>query len=239
MNRRRFLVAASVLGVSTVSGCTNLGGDGERGGTDIDEPAGPSTNGGDTSTAAGNGVGEHPATAALDEQPTLGSATETLIVAFEDPSCPACARFEGETLPKIRSNLVEPGKASFVFRGVPIIQPWGESATRLLEATYGADASAFWSLKRHYYAEQDSFDDENVYDRSRAFLGEQTGTDADAVVTAARDGTFDPAVRTDIRAAEKSGIAGTPSFFLFSDGEYRTNVRGAQGYGVFETALGV
>jgi protein-disulfide isomerase len=183
-------------------------------------------------------VGEHPATANLDSQPVRGEAKDTLVVAFEDPSCTLCRRFEQNTFPQIESKLVETGKASFVFRVFPIIYPWGDPASHVLEATFAADAEAFWALKDHYYATQPEFGDDNVYDRSRAFLERETDVDAEAVVAAVESGEADAAVQLDLDAGERLGIGQTPEFYLFRDGTYRTKVRGAQGYGVFETALG-
>ena len=77
-----------------------------------------------------------------------------------------------------------------------------------------------------------------MYDRSRAFLERETDVDAEAVVAAVESGEADAAVQLDLDAGERLGIGQTPEFYLFRDGTYRTKVRGAQGYGVFETALG-
>jgi protein-disulfide isomerase len=88
----------------------------------------------------------HPVGANLDAQPFLGpppgDATAT-VVAFEDPSCPRCATFEQNTVPKIRSELVAPGDATFVVRTIPVVYPWGEPAIHALEATFARDADAF------------------------------------------------------------------------------------------------
>ncbi|MFC7175987.1 DsbA family protein [Halosegnis marinus] len=115
----------------------------------------------------------------------------------------------------------------------------GEPASAILEATYAADADAFWALKDRYYAAQGDFSTENVYEASRSFLDTETEVDAEAVVTAARDGEYDDAVALDVSAGEALNIGQTPEFYLFADGVYRTVVRGAQGYDVFATALGL
>ncbi|WP_255148916.1 DsbA family protein [Halorarius halobius] len=216
MDRRRFLAGAGALGTTALAGCTGGGG-------------------GDG--ASGTPIAGHPAGADLDAQPRLGDAEETVIVAFEDPSCTLCRRFERETYPRIVSDLVEPGTASFVYRGLPIIYPWGDPAAHVLEATFAADADAFWALKDHYYAEQGAFDESNVYERSRAFLDGETSVDADAVVSAAEGGEADAAVQADLDAGGALDVGQTPVFYLFRDGRYETTVRGAQGYSVFATAL--
>lgn len=232
MDRRRFLAAAATTATLGLAGCAENATDGadSGGGYGAGETA---------ETPAGTPIGDHPAAEALDAQPTLGEATDTLIVAFEDPSCTLCRRFERNAYPRIVSELVEPGDVSFVYRGYPIIYPWGEPAAAILEATYAADEAAFWSLKNHYYAEQGSFSTANVYGASRSYLAEETAVDAGAVVSAARNGEADDAVAADVDAGETLGIGQTPEFYLFADGVFRTTVRGAQGYGVFESALGV
>lgn len=185
---------------------------------------------------------DHAALTALSGQPAKGPSpgdAPGLIVAFEDPSCPACRRFERRTYPDLRSELVEPGKATFVFRGVPVVAPWGEPATRALEATFARDAAAFWQLKGHYYAEQDAFTGENVLDRTEQFLSSETSVDAAAVVRDVREGAFDDEVEADLSAARELDLRGTPTFYLFSRGEFRTAATGSQSVSVFERVLGV
>ncbi|WP_255195284.1 DsbA family protein [Halorarius litoreus] len=220
MDRRRFLASAAAVGTATLAGCTGSGGTGSGG------------------TGNGTASEEHAATTNLDSQPIRGGG-EALIVAFEDPSCTICRRFERDTYPELQSKLLDTGTARFAYRGLPIIYPWGDPASHVLEATYDADAEAFWALKDHYYAQQGAFDSDNVYDLSEQFLGRETGVDAAAVVTAAKTGAADTAVQLDLDAGEQLGIGQTPVFYLFRDGEFLTELRGAQGYSVFETALGV
>lgn len=233
MDRRRFLAAAATTGVLGLAGCAGNTNDDGGGGADGED--GES----DAGTPTGTPIEDHPAAADLDAQPTLGEATDTLIVAFEDPSCTLCRRFEQNTYPRLVSELVEPGDAAFVYRGYPIIYPWGEPAAAVLEATYAVDEAAFWALKDHYYAEQESFSTENVYEASQSFLANETAVDAEAVVSAARDGEADDAVALDVDAGETLEIGQTPEFYLFADGVFRTTVRGAQGYDVFASALGL
>ncbi|SDZ82946.1 Thioredoxin [Haloplanus vescus] len=220
---RRGLLAGGVGVVG--AGC--VGGRGSDGGSD--------GTGDDPSTLDTHPVGE-----ALAAQPRLGpdpaTATAT-IVAFEDPSCPRCAAFEETTVPKIRRELVDPGEAAFVVRTAPLVYPWGEPAIHALEATYARDADAFWSLLGHYFERQDAFDTENVLDRTETFLDEQTGVDAAAVVADAESGAMDEAVQTDVSAAEAADVSGTPTVFLFRDGEYRTRATGSVSFDFVTQAL--
>jgi len=211
-------------GVSLLgAGCLGGGGSGDGDGDD------------DTISLA-----DHPVGRSLGTQPRLGpppaEATAT-IVAFEDPSCPRCAAFESTTVPKIRSELVEPGTAAFVVRTAPLVYPWGDPAIHALEATYARDADAFWALFGHYFEEQDAFDTDNVLDRTETFLSAETDVDAAGVVADAESGAYADAVATDVDAAEAAGVSGTPTVFLFRDGQYRTRATGSVSFDLVTRAL--
>jgi protein-disulfide isomerase len=228
-SRRSFLLGAA--GTATgLSGCLGLGSGGGAGGS------------GSTATPAPWSLPDHPALADVDTQPFVGpppGEAHGLVVAFEDPSCPACGRFERDVYPTLAADLFDPGTATFVFRGIPVVKEWGTPATRALESAFARDEAAFRALKAHYYAEQSSFTTDNVYPRTREFLATNTGVDAGRVVREARQQEHDDDVRTDLDAARNVGLRGTPTFYLFADGEFRTDVVGPQKASVFEEALGV
>lgn len=184
----------------------------------------------------------HPAAAGLQTQPILGpppTEADGTIIAFEDPSCPSCARFERGTFPQLESELIDPGTVSFVFRGIPVVFPWGEPAVLALEATYARDLDAFWALKAFYYRSQGQIDSQNVRAVTRQFLAEQSDVDAAAVLADVDNGTYRDEVDADVQASRDAGVRGTPTFYLFSDGSFVTELVGAQSYDVFENALGV
>lgn len=221
MDRRTFLVACGCAG-ATLAGCQgqNPNGDG------------------------GQSLSDHAAARNLDAQPRRGpDPTEAtgVIVAFEDPSCTRCRAFERTVVPKIRSNLVDPGDAALVFRGYPVVYDWGEPAVHALEATYARDVSAFWSLVDHYFENQQEFRSAGageVYPRTRSFLADRTDLDAEAVVTDAEGGAVDDAVQTDLDAGMDAGAGQTtPHVFLFRDGEYRTKAAGSISYDAISSAL--
>jgi protein-disulfide isomerase len=232
METRRAFLAAGAGGLAALAGCTALGEDEGDGGD------GPTPG---TATGTPGALGGHPAASGLADQPVLGPApadATAVVVAFEDPSCTLCRRFETNTFPTLRSEYIETGDLSFVFRGYPVVYPWGEPAVQALESTFAASESAFWALKDHYYAEQDAFGTGNVLDRTGTFLAEETDVDAASVVDDARNGRHDAAVQADVEAA-RAAEAGrqTPIFYLFRDGAFRTKVQGPQGADVFAAAL--
>lgn len=235
MDRRTFL-AAGTAAVGAMAGCGGVSGGGDGAGGSDDSTR--------TATAAEGGDYSHSSLAALDEQPFLGPPPREargLIVAFEDPSCTRCRAFEERVVPEIRANLVDPGAASLVFRGYPVVYQWGQPAVRALEATFDRDAGTFWSLVDHYFGNQSEFrsaDAASVYEKTATFLSDQTDLDGDAVVAAAADGEYDAAVQTDLDAGKAAGAGRTtPHIFLFRDGQFLTKAAGSVSYGVIESAL--
>jgi len=187
-------------------------------------------------------LADHPAGQAIDAQPTLGpapSAAEGTIVAFEDPSCSSCARFEAQTFPQLKSDLIDPGTVSFVFRSIPVVFPWGEPATLALESVHTRQPAAFWGLKDFYYRNHRAIGGDNVLDATRQYLSEPTSVAPDAVVDDIENQVPREAVETNLEVAQNAGVSGTPTFFLFNDGTYRTTISGAQSYDVFANSLGV
>lgn len=232
LGRRRLLAALGGAATAGLAGCVgSIGGGGPGAGDDgsADDPPTLST---------------HPAGRGLADQPFLGpppGEASGTIVAFEDPSCPTCSRFERETVPQIRENLTEPGDATFVFRGIPVVYEWGGPATRALETAFTADPDAFWTLAGHYFANQSRFRGQSadvVYAMTEEVLEAETSVDAAAVVEAARAGEADAAVEADVAASEDAEVRATPTVFLFRDGEFRTQIRGMARYDVLAGALG-
>lgn len=239
-SRRRVLLGTGALALGSIAGCSGSGdgGGGNGGGGGYGGGGGGSS--GSTTTA--ETLESHPAASGLADQPTRGpdpSEAEAVIVDFSDPSCPRCRAFEEQVFPQIESELVATGTASFVFRGYPVIYPWGEPATQALESTYARDADAFWALKDYYYAEQSTFDTDNVLDRTRAFLADNTDLDAEAVVSDAESAAHGAAVQADLDAGMAAGAGRTtPHLFLFKDGEYVTKAAGSVSFSVVANALG-
>jgi protein-disulfide isomerase len=234
---RRDLMVAGGVGLGGLAGC--LGGAGDRaGGTETTASGATDADPTDAPTTAT--FDAHPATTDLAAQPRLGSAdADVQIVAFEDPSCPRCRAFERNTVPEIRSELVEPGTGSFVVRTAPLVYPWGDPAIHALEATYARDADAFWGLLDHYFEAQSSFDVDNVRSKTASWLSANTELDGERVVEAAAGEEAAAAVAADVDAAEAANVTGTPTVFLFRDGSYVTRAAGSVSFDLIRSALGL
>jgi protein-disulfide isomerase len=241
MRRRTFLAAGLVTGTA-LAGCAGDA-DGSGGQSDDGGPTGSTAAGTPTPSGDGQRLESHPAAAGLGTQPTLGpdpSGATAVIVAYEDPSCPRCARFENEVVPALRSEYVAAGDLSLVFRGYPVVYEWGAPATRALEAVYDRSADAHWTLAEHYFGNQDDFrgGSDDVYPKTRSFLDASTDLDGEAVVREAAEGAHDDSVQADLDAGMAAGAGQTtPHLFLFREGTYRTKATGYVSRDVLTSAL--
>ena len=221
--RRSAIAAIAAAGLGGVAGCLGGGASGD-----------------DSGGNGGTPIDQHPATAGLTDQPSLGSVdAPATVVAFEDPSCPTCRNFERNAGARLRSGPVADGDLRFVSRVFPIVYPWGKSAVQALEAVYardGADA-VYWDLFAHYFATQSDLNGDNVLDRTESWLASNADLDAAAVVADAESEAYDFAVEADLDAGEAAGTDRTPTLYLFRDGTYVTKASGSVSYETVASAL--
>ena len=216
-SRRSFVRAGATVAIGLAAGC--LGG----GGGDDDSP-----------------LIDHPAATDLGDQPRLGpdpAAAEATVIVFEDPSCPSCQVFERRTFPALRAELIESDRVAFFAREYPIVAPWGEVGSRLLEATFARDEASFWSLRGYYYEHQGRIRSDDVYERTRQHLEAGGAVNARRVVREVKRGGYERPVARDVAAAKAADVKGTPTFFLFDGDRYLTNIAGAPSYSMLENAL--
>jgi protein-disulfide isomerase len=97
----------------------------------------------------------------------------------------------------------------FVFRHFPISSnhPHAQHAAEMAEAA--ADRGKFWEMHDLLYGNQDALEDE-------ALLGyaESLGIDPAWAASALQAGTFAERVRANFLSGVRSGVNGTPTFFI-------------------------
>lgn len=212
---RRALLAA--LGGAVPAGC--LGGGGGNDGT---------------------GFENHPATVDLASAPRLGpppGSAETTVVAFGDPSCPQCSAFAEHTLPELRAEYIGAGRMSYVWRALPSVEAWAESAVVTMLAAHDQEPDTFWWVQDRYHEHQSRITTENVVDEAVGWLAGRDNVDADEVRRDVAAGRFDPRVTADQQAADDSGVDVVPSFVLFNEGEFVSIVVGPHSSDLFAAAL--
>jgi protein-disulfide isomerase len=128
------------------------------------------------------------------------------LVEYGDYECPYC----GEAYPVVKALQKRLGdQMRFVFRNFPLAQahPHAEHAAEAAEAA-GAQGK-FWEMHDLLYENQDALEDEDLVRYARALH-----LDVPRFVKEMESGAHLERVREDFRSGVRSGVNGTPSFFI-------------------------
>lgn len=131
---------------------------------------------------------------------------QVTLVEYGDYECPYC----GQAYPLVKQIQAEMGdKLRFVFRNFPLseIHPHAAHAAQLAEVA-GAQ-NKFWEMHDSLYDHQKALADFHLKEYAQA-----VGIDADAAMQAVSSGQFEERVREDFLSGVRSGVNGTPTFFI-------------------------
>jgi protein-disulfide isomerase len=135
------------------------------------------------------------------------------LVEYGDFECPHCARAH-PIVKALRSQLKD--RMRFVFRHFPLatIHPHAEHAHEAAESVAAhAGPDAFWAMHHLIYVHQqdspDALDDAHL-----AAYAEDAGADPDQVRRDLEADAFLLRVRADFLSGMRSGVNGTPTFFI-------------------------
>jgi protein-disulfide isomerase len=144
-----------------------------------------------------------------------GKDAPCTLVEYGDYQCPSC----GQSYPIVKRVQKHFGKRlSFVFRNFPLTQmhPYAEPAAETAE--FAGSFDKFWEMHDLLYENQDRLDD----DLPVALIQELQLAPA-KLVEALKTKQFQPRVRADFTGGVRSGVNGTPTFFINGqrhDGSY-------------------
>ncbi len=145
--------------------------------------------------------------------PAIGDADAGVTVkVWEDFSCPHCATFALEVLPKLRSEYVEPGKIRYEHHDfpIPVDQKWSwaaASAARGVQDT--TDVATFFDYAHKLFENQNSYSMSLVTE-----LANQVGAPGCDVQSDAVYYTYEPVLQSDKQAGKDAGVSGTPGVFV-------------------------
>jgi protein-disulfide isomerase len=128
------------------------------------------------------------------------------LVEYGDFQCPHCRN----AYPIVKQLQRQLGaQLRFVFRNFPLTQihPEAEHAAEAAEAA-GAQG-AFWQMHDRLFERQFALDDDSL-----AEYAQELGLDADRLRDELAAGTYSAKVRDDFMSGVKSGVNGTPTFFI-------------------------
>lgn len=139
-----------------------------------------------------------------------GSAGASVtLVEYGDYECPYC----GQAYPIVKQIQERLGdQLQFVFRNFPIrsMHPRAEAGAEAAEAA--AAQGKFWEMHDRLYEHQDSLEDDDLRDHAA-----ELGLDTDRFAQELADGIYQDRVQEDVVSGARSGVNGTPTFFI--DGE--------------------
>ena len=148
-----------------------------------------------------------------------GPATAPVtLVEYGDFECPSC-RKAWPMVKELQGRLG--GDLRFVFRHFPLtkIHP---NAGHAAEAAEAASAQgAFWPMHDRLFERQFALEDDNLIEYAT-----DLGLGGDRMRAALEGGTYRSRVKEDVLSGIKSGVNGTPTFFI--NGERYDGARGAE-----------
>lgn len=141
-----------------------------------------------------------------DKDHTQGSAEAPVtLVEYGDYQCPSC----GDAAPIVKKLQKHFGaKLRFVFRNFPL--PMHEFAEPAAEAAeFAGSQGKFWEMHDALYKNQDGLNSELLPE-----LGEELGLSGEELSVAVERKAFHARIQADMESGEKSGLRGTPAFYL-------------------------
>ena len=142
-----------------------------------------------------------------DRDHVLGPAdAPASLVEYGDFECPYC----GSAYPIVASILQRMGDSiRFAYRHFPLTQvhPHAQHAAEMAEAA--GSGGKFWAMHDMLFQNQDALEDEDLISYAA-----QLGIHPDQAAHALATHTFAPRVREDFMSGVRSGVNGTPTFFI-------------------------
>lgn len=151
----------------------------------------------------------------LIDQRTMG-ADEAPITIYEasDFQCPYCRVFWKETLPQIKQEYIETGKARIIFLNFPIPQLHANAAAAHEFAMCAAAQDRFWPVHDLLYEHQAQWEKLEQPQSFFMTLADSAHLDRDSVSTCLEKGAQRWLVRQEAQAIARTGVTSTPSFII-------------------------
>jgi protein-disulfide isomerase len=169
--------------------------------------------------------------------PLLGHPeAPVILIEYSDFQCPFCAAFVRDTLPILRRDYFDTGKAALAFRHLPLPSLHAD-AVKAAEAAECAHAQGrFWEMHDVLFQNQKALDDAGL-ERHATTAGTDLGRFRDCMAAAK---SADVAAASQASAGLK--VRGTPTFFVgvrAGDGRIRVLdvISGSRPAGTFGAAL--
>ena len=150
--------------------------------------------------------------AVLPSDRILGKADAPItIIEYASLTCPHCAHFETEVLPKLKEKWIDAGKAKLVLRDFPLDEP----ALRAAMVARCAPPDKFYPLIDTFFAQQEQWVTSHDYRAALEKLAKLGGISDKEFKTCIGDKKLeDQVAESRLIAAQKLGVDATPTFFI-------------------------
>jgi protein-disulfide isomerase len=138
------------------------------------------------------------------------------IEVFEDYTCSACKVYTESIEPQVIKELVDTGKAYYVFYQFPFLddQSASKDSDRSANAALcAADQGRFWDFKKLLFANQ-THTAEEFSDKRLVAFAESLGLDMTKFKSCYDGSQFQSQVNKDMALGRDRGITGTPTLFV-------------------------
>jgi len=168
----------------------------------------------------------------ISKAPTFGDPdADVTIIECTDYQCPFCSRAFTTTLPQIKKDYIETGKANYATLDLPL--PFHTEADEAaIAARCAGKQDKYWEMHDKLFEAQASWagnaDPNTVFNGYAAELGLDTGDFKGCL----GDASVRKAVESDLAACNNAGATGTPTFFING-----LKLVGAQPYQQFQTLI--
>jgi len=150
--------------------------------------------------------------AARPDDRVLGKADAPItIIEYASLTCPHCAHFAVDVLPKLKQKWIDTGKAKLVLRDFPLDEP----ALRAAMAARCAPPDKFYPLVDTFFAQQENWVTSRDYRAALEKLAKLAGIGDKQFKTCIEDKKLeDQVAQSRLTAAQQLGVNSTPSFFV-------------------------
>ncbi|MBI2629047.1 DsbA family protein [Candidatus Pacearchaeota archaeon] len=165
-----------------------------------------------------------------DDDPVLGNANAPVtIIEFSDYQCPFCERFFTSTLPQIKKDYIDTGKAKLVYRDFPLssIHPYAQKAAEAAECAGEQGNNFYWKMHDKLFGNQNALDIESLKK-----YAQEISLDTNKFNTCLDSGAMAQEVSKDTADGTSYGVQGTPAFFI--NGQ---EISGAQPFESFKSII--
>jgi protein-disulfide isomerase len=142
----------------------------------------------------------------------LGKADAPItIIEYASLTCPHCAHFNVEVLPKLKEKWIDTGKAKLVLRDFPLDEP----ALRAAMVARCAPPERFYPLIDTFFAQQEQWATTRDYRAALEKLAKLGGISNKEFAACISDKKLeDQVAQSRLTAAQQLGVDATPTFFI-------------------------